>query len=315
MLGLISEEVLQDILKQTGSYDGSRPNHLVSGVFNKFDFQIRKKSEYNFSAFNNCLDVIKLAIEDDFKNDFQVETVFSVEVLKLIDLKSYKFREQSIGSQFKSTLFPEPIYIFYGYSTYYYLLNQYLGGGNLNSDKTQPKFTDIELQIFDGIIKRYLAYLQNGFQTLLAQTLSVESVISDVAEQNQKIKDTHFVAEYSFSIDKKNYKIALAIPRSFLVVLKENEEKSRTEGQKKLDPLWQKAVVNAFMKTPINLVVSLGKMDMPFEKSAQMKIGDTFTWDKENTQVSVIYEDRSIMMGTIGVVDGNFAIRVNESSR
>ncbi len=312
MSSLLPKEIIEDILNSTGAYGDGKVARVLKGDFKHFDFQVKKRSEFKLGVFEDGLDKFKELIESDWKLNYLPEFVLRRENAQLTELSRYTFRSQSVCCQYKSNIVADSFFIYFGRDSFFGLLNDYLGGAKLNSAKDAAQFTDIEMIFLKQVVERFEGFVSEAFSYLDKLDLKLVKVGLGESDQKREFSAKHLLCEYIFTVLGKDYKVALAMPQSFLVHLKEKQERENSVESLKPDPSWQSVVTKAFLTTSVELVANLGNLQVPFDKSLNLKPGDTFEWAKENTKITLYQDGKPRVIGTIGVVGENFAVRVDE---
>lgn len=315
MQGLLPDNIIQDLLQTTGAYGGGEPSRLVAnGTFKKFNFQQKKKSEFDVSIFEDSFDLIKKRIQEDWQAEFSPDCQLIRQKGELKDLNKYKLREESFCCQYKSELFADSFFIFLGRETFFCLLNYYLGGDLSVSEKSNAVLTDIEDGILQQLVKRLAEYYQQGLKTVYEVPLKFAKAPLSDADQKPDLKSDFLVSEMEMALNDKKFKLAIAVPLALLNLLKEQQQSGGDSVVKKLDPLWQKVISDACLDSQLDLKFQLDQLNIKFGESLNLKVGDVFPWDKSNNHLTVYYNEEPRMTGAIGIIDGNFAVRIDELS-
>ncbi|MCP5464775.1 MAG: FliM/FliN family flagellar motor switch protein [Deltaproteobacteria bacterium] len=312
MSELLSVEILEDILATTGATEDGEISRVVQGEFPKFDFKVKKRSEFDLSIFENSFDLVRAAVQTEISSLYLPECQIKRDGAELIDLKKYDFRAKAVCLQFKSNAIPGSFFVYFGRDTLFCLLNEYLGGGLLKRmSKNDDTLTDIEVSFLKKIGARLLGFTNEALNDLEVLNLELASVNLSESEQKKSFENPHLVTELYFSHKDTEFKIAFTVPSEFLTHMQEKLSDEGDDSQKR-DPEWQHAITNAFFTAKIPLVVSLGSFKIPFAKSITLKEGDFLPWDRSGNQVVLFQGEEVRMKGNLGVVNEQFAVRVNE---
>jgi len=312
MTPLVSHDLLKTILSETGVSESGTITRVLKGDFKRFDFQVKKNQELDFSFLTQGLDALKLALTEDWKANYLEGIEVTRDIENLIFLSKYQLKAESFCVQFKSVLTKDSFFVYFSAETFYHFFNTYMGGAGVEKAQSKRALTEIEKILFTQIAEGLRGLVDSSFSYLDKLDLKLKELNLSDEEQYKEFENKHLVTEFQFDVNKKSYKIALAIPSSFLEIQKEKMAQKESAQVNKKDPQWQQAITSAFLDTSIDLNVSLGSVVIPFEKSVSLKVGDIFVWDKQNPDVTIYQKDRARIHGTLGVVDGNFAVRVSE---
>ncbi|OVE81288.1 hypothetical protein BVY03_04195 [bacterium K02(2017)] len=313
MSELISHDILENILLNTGAIGTDKVNRILDGEFNLYDFKsTTKKEKVDYSFFDKGFDQIKRVVEENWKEHYIKDIVIEKNPAKITDLIKYKFRDSSFCIKICTPLIEEPFLIYFEKNTYYCLLNDYLGGLNLETNKDSKKLTDIEDHLLKQIINRLQMVMEDAFAYAEQCEFKVVQFDLSIDEQSDLLAEKYLFSEFYFSRKNKNYTFSISMPENFVNYIQDKANSEARLFEKKLDPIWKKTVLGAFLKTDLDLTVSLGKISIPFEKSINLKEGDFFLWDKVTPDVTMLQEDVPRIEGTLGVVEGNFAVQVKD---
>lgn len=312
MLGLLPDNLLQELLETTGAYEGIPSSRIVqTGQFKRFDFQPKKKSDFDIGIFEDIFDVLRNKIEDEWRQEFYPDCKLVRQKGETLDLAKAKVREGYLGCVFSTDVIPEPFFLFLSQETFFFFLNQYLGGQGLASDKKNQVLTEIELGILKKNMEKIAGFIEEALALIFPAKIKLEAVaIDDLAMKNQ-VRGEALAVEMAFPVNDEPKKFVFAVPSPFLNYLAE-QKKSGTDEAKQLDPIWQRVVSEACMDSVIEVVFKVDRIQIGFGASANMKPEDVLPWDKPDSQVIGSYADQVRMIGTIGRVDGNYAVRVDE---
>lgn len=312
MKGLLSQDILVDILKSTGAYKGSTVEHVIQGDFKRFNFQFKNKKEFDISVFEEPINKANKRIQEEWSGQYIEKCQLQREGLLFEELRDLEYRESSICVQIKSNVMEDSFFIYFQIDTFYCLLNEYLGGGELKSGKSANALTDIEMKLFQRIVTQIVelySYQLNRFSDLSLEV--VDFCMSD-KDQRKNFVEKYLVSESFFEKSGSRYGFIFAQPVTFLDFLKRKQEEDTESEHKRQDPLWQKVITNVFFNTALDFKISLGDIKISFAQSMNLKEGDMFDWDKENTQVILYQDDKPQLKGGLGVVGDNYAIRVED---
>lgn len=313
MKDLLPQEVIEELLLETGAYEEVRPTHLIkTGTFRNFSFKKKVKTDFNLKTIEEVLDQYLEKNLENWKELYDENCTMVRKPAEMIDVKRYKFREQAFCIEVNCSAIQDPFLIYFGKNTFFVLLNKYLGGGQIRSDKSSEDFTTIEAVFLKKEINQLMQILQNTFQKIFDFDLSVGRVNLTEKEQKSYFNKEFLVEELILNLSNQRFIYSICLPQSFLGALKNYMENASGGDQEDVDPLWQDTVIDAFMTSAVDLKAHIGDFSIPFEKSLNLQVGDVFPWEKQNTQVTVYYEGKPHMVGSMGVQGENYAIKVNE---
>ncbi|MBF0104144.1 MAG: FliM/FliN family flagellar motor switch protein [Deltaproteobacteria bacterium] len=312
MKDLLPQNVLDDILRETGAMDISAASRVFKGHFKRFDFEQKKKKTLDLAVFEKGLEKLTDSIEKDWKLNYFEDCAIQREKEQVENLAEYQFRENCFCSQLTTELIKESFLVYMSIETFYFLLNDYLGGENAESHKENEILTEIEQYFLKQIMEKICLHITRSFAYLGKLDLKLVNTEFAIEDQDKELYTKHLVVELVTEKEKDSFKFSLAIPLTFASYLEEKAAERTHVAGRQDDPLWQAAVTNAFYSSDLDLNVSLGQISIPFDRFLNLKAGEVFSWDKTSPQVTVYQYDKPVVKGTIGVVDGNFAVRVEE---
>lgn len=315
MKGLLPEELIQDLLKETGAYNKKEARRIIHTVGEFRPFQIKRKShsEFNLSLFEDVFDQLVISLQKDWKENFIKGCSIGRRESQLMSLKKFKFREESVCVLLKNKDVTEPFFFYMSPSGFYCLLNQYLGGLSMTSAKENiGELTEIESSVLKKITQSFLQCLQNDFASIHPSNLDIARLNLNEEGQKDFYKMEFLTVDFLLNFENDKHQFSLVIPISFLKFVKNILDSQDETEQKKTDPLWKKVVTKTVLSTDIDLKINMGEFSIPFEKSLNLKVGDVFTWEKYGPQVVVSFLERPRMKGTVGTVGENYAIHIDE---
>lgn len=311
--GLLPEDLIASLLEQTGAYNGGQASHLFDGITRPFDFAPKRKSDFSFDDFDEPLEILASRIAQDFKNEYYLDVAITRRPLNLAEAKKYRFRESSLCATFKADVFAEPLVVYFGYRTFFFIYNTFLGGASIPSDKGTEQLSDVEHKVFEEMQMRLSSLLTDLLKTVYEVNFKLDR--SEVKESDQRsfLSQEYLLADYSFADSGTDYPFAILVPRVLIEMVQEKKAREAENAKGKTDPSWKKVVTDAVMHSVVDLVVHLGQTQMNFADSINIKVGDVVMWDKENTEVQVRMGSDVRFVGAIGVIEGQFAIRVDHT--
>lgn len=311
MSNLISQDLLLKILDETGASDAGHISRVLSGEFPRFSFQVRKRSDFDLSVFEDCFDQFQKSISEDWNQSYLGgDAQFFRDPAQLTKLQAYPYRERCFCIPFKSSLVGGSFFVYLQEETFFMLLNSYLGGADIARPIARQELTTIEMTFFKKIVEIMGQNLSKALADLEDPHLTLGQFPLSSNDQKKEFENPFLLAETLCTFKENTYRYAVALPSSYLDHLKQKLE-SQDEKRGKMDPLWKKVITNAFMETPLDLKVLVTSITMPFSISVSLKAGDGLPWNKKDTSVLVMQGERPRMEATLGVIDDNFALKID----
>lgn len=312
MNGLISQDILNDILVTTGAYeshDGEK-RVLQFGDFRKFSFNIKHKDELNLSVFDNGLDALAALAERIWESYGLAGQKFKYEPITTVDAKNYDFREKALCCQMKIEGCEGSFFLYVNKESFYRLMNVYLGGKPTDSFKSRTALTEIEYIFYNELIGRLVKNLAGSFKYLANFEFQIVKSHIDEIDQIRSFGKKSFMIEFKDAADANVKQFVVFMPEPFMNFIKKKVDEARDSENRKLDPIWKQTVTTVVLNTHLDMKISIGQLTMPFAKSFNLKVGDVFEWNKTTSKVSLIHEDSVRLIGEMGVVGDNYAIKV-----
>lgn len=315
MKDLLPQELLHDLLQETGALGQGQASRLVKSVstFKPFRVVQKTQTDFNVTSFEPGFDNMVELFQKDWRKNFVDGCDIARREAVLVNLKKYRFREESIVSFLQSNLVAEPFLVLFSPKAYFYILNRYLGGGSVKNEREAVRqLTAIELSILERLCLSACTNFTAGFEEVFPTELKMRQLNVNEDGQREFLKADYLVVEFLMNIEGAKYQFAMGLPMSYLKFVKKQLDKNDSTEQKKSDPAWQRAVTDTVLDANVDLRINIGEFTVPFEKSLGLKPGDVFPWEKYGPQVVISILERPRLVGTIGALGENYAIKVDE---
>lgn len=313
MHGLISQDILSDILATTGAYeDLSGDRHVFKGGdFKRFFFNVRKRAEFNYASMNIGLDSFASVVERIWDSYGLSGQNLSHRIVKNVDPHGYKFRETSFCTQlFQQDCDASPL-MYYSNKEFYHLMNIYMGGRPTDAFKVRTVLTDIESIFFAELSGRLARNFSMALKYLALIDLKPIKFGMDEIDQIRVFSKKYIAIE--FIRENTNEPVfSILLPEAFLQYLMKAMDEMRDSENRKLNPIWKQVVTQVVLNSHIDFNLSIGQLQIPFSKSFNLQVGDVFDWNKTDSKVRLRDEVGTRVVGEMGVVGENYAIKVEE---
>ena len=317
MHGLISQDILNDILSSTGAYDDelSDDRHIYqAGAIDtkKFTFNIKRRSEFNFGNFDNGLNAYTSIVERIWESYGFSGLKFAYKLTQNVDPHEYQFREKSFCSQLNQDGCRSSIFLYVSNDPFYKLMNVYLGGKPTDAYKVRSVLTEIEYIFHNELVARLSKNFSHSLKYIAnLEILPVKNAIDNI-DQLRNFEKKYVSIEFFLSENEDKPIFSFLIPDGFIKFLSKRMEEFSDSENRKLDPIWRKIITDVVLNSYIDFKISVGEIKMPFAKSYQLQVGDVFDWEKSNSKIMLIDEVRTRLIGEMGVVGENYAIKVED---
>lgn len=316
MEDLLPKELLAKILNETGGTDPGKAAHLVKTVtnFRRFAVPPRAVEELDLNRFTPVFDRFAAHVQSEWQRSYAEAATIARKEQRLTNLRKYRFREESVAGEITCAGFSEPGFFFMHPATFYFIMNRYFGGGTFRSELENHEMTAVEKEFMRRLTQNLVELLAKAMRFIAPLEMSLNRLPAGLDVQVEWLDAPMAVCDLIFAEGDRKMHFSVVLPEAWLRNVVKRVEQA-DEFHRKSDPMWQKAVRENLMNSTVTLKAELGVIAVPFMQSVNLKVGDVLPWNFTEPRVTLTLDGRQRFIGMIGKVDGNYAIRVDETMK
>lgn len=329
MSNILTQSQIDDLLNsvQGGGMNETQLEEEVSTKkIKKYDFHTPKKYTRDrlkliFSIYENYARVISSYLTSLLRLSFQVE---------LIDIEEQKYYEFNnalsehdlitlVDTKLTDSDDNECVMIQISNQIMYSMIDRMLGGtGESDDANSSNEFTDIELSLYEIVMKHIIPIMKDAWQSYLDVDLQFSKIESN-PRLVQTIGSDEIVVIVILSIEVKGTtgQINICLPGSLLDNVFKLFEISRDVSNKRKDFVDERSpeeILSSLKESTMQIKARLGQVDVLMEDLYQLQVGDVINLKiPQDSDVQMCIENKPWFKGRMGVHKGNMAVKINGS--
>lgn len=301
--------------------DSSEPEKNKEDVnYKKYDFYSPKKfTRDKLKLLNSIYENYSRILASKASNMFRVNCEF--EVIGVEEQRYYEFSNAINDNDIVSFMdieLPEvdkgaPILMHVNNRLMLGMIDRILGGEGEDIDiKTDYKYTDVEISLYDYIMARLSPNMKEAWSNYIdADFKYVNSRMNQNVGQVIGMDETVVIIIINAKIGQTESKLTLCIPGSLLSLIFEvhENENVRIRGSKtnKEDEI----ILNNIKSSEMEIKVRLGDAEMKMRDAYNLRVGDVINLGRPKDSEVYMYVDDSVWFtGVLGVHKKNVAVKI-----
>lgn len=326
MSNILSQSQIDELLnsvKEGGESEKQLDNDIAAKKIRKYDFHTPKKYtkdrlKFIFSIYENYARVITSYFTSLFRLACTVE---------LLDIEEQKYHEFNnalnehdlialVDTKMNNSDDDDYIMIQVSNQIMYAMMDRMLGGNGEGGEVTSNSgFTDIELSIYEVIVKHMLPIMKDAWQNYLEVDFQLAKIESN-PRLLQTIGADEVVVIVILSIESKGTtgQINICLPGRILDTVFKTFGKTKEVGRRK-DSQNEKSpeeIFTSIKDSTLEILAKLGEAEVLMGDIYQMQVGDVINLKKpQNSDVLLYIENKPWFKGKMGVQNGSMAVKIN----
>lgn len=259
-------------------------SHLTSILRLATDIELVNIEEQRYFEFNNALT----------END-----ILSLTYAKL-DNKVYK---------------SDPILVQITNQTLFCMIDRMLGGEGDAFEDNFNGYTDIELALYENIIKHIIPHMSDSWKNYLKVNFEYQKYeVNPRLIQNISMDEIVVIIVFDIKIKDINGKINVCIPGNLLTnifMIIENEISNNNKRKDNSVNSSAEDILKSIKKTALEIKGSLGQAELMLKDIYDLKVGDVIKLDKpKDADIMLYIEEKPWFTAKLGVYKQYIAVRV-----
>ena len=309
----VEDEILKEDSKKYRNYDFYSPKK-----FTKDKLNIIKKSYDNYcrivsSRINSLLRVVSevnlITVEEERYYEFN-NALLDTDILSLIDVKIRDNDDR--GNIFVHITTP----LMLG------MIDRMLGGNGDNSVEhiqSSYVYTDIELMLYENILKHLIGVMKDGWSSYLDTEFNVSRLeTSQGLLQEIGMDEIVIIVVIEVVIDNLSGKMSICIPNTLLTNIFSVIERKKTYHNKvgNNEDKSSQAIFGAIKQSTLDVSARIGDATVLMQDIYSLKVGDIINMNvPKDSDVDIFVEDRQWFRGSLGVHNKNIAVRISDADK
>jgi len=301
-------QVFEDASKKERKYDFRTPKKftkdelkLLDSVYSNY---ARVISSHLTSILRLACEVNLIDIEEqkyfEFNNALNENDILSVININMPDAK-YE---------------PDPVLMQISNPIVYSMMNRMLGGEGDTDNEDHGEFTDIEIELYSGLIHHIVPLMDNSWQNYYDIKFKFSNVeVNPRLMQTVSTDDTVVIVVLDITINDVTGTINICLPGNALEVILKSFEAGKSTAHRRKESENGKAQTDILYNisgSMLEVRVNLGNSQVMLKDILNMKRGDIINLNKSrNADAVVCVEDKPWFTGELGMQKQNVAVKIN----
>jgi flagellar motor switch protein FliM len=195
------------------------------------------------------------------------------------------------------------------------MLDRLLGGMGVSN--IREELTDVEISIIKDTLRRMLAYMPEGWQTLVPATDDVELIALEMSPVTaQIVPPTDIVALITINVEIGSYLglITICIPYAALEeVINSLTRQSTYKNDKFAGEDTREFIISKLANTTLPVKIVLARGQLSFREATQLQVGDVVKLSTVPSEKAEIWIGEELkFLGRPGQIGKNFSVAISE---
>ncbi|MEE8575420.1 MAG: flagellar motor switch protein FliM [Thermodesulfobacteriota bacterium] len=195
------------------------------------------------------------------------------------------------------------------------ILDNYFGGTGKEVARVEGReFTTFEQKVIKKIVNRVFIDMQTSWKPVY--NLDFVYNRQEMSPQFVNVVDTDeivIVSSFLIEVAGQSSTMSICIPYSSMEPLKEKLYASYHGDNMDIDIKWAEMMEDEIRKISLELSSEIGRTTIGIENLLSLEVGDILMLDHSKSEASIVnVEDKVKFLGTHGVSNGNYAVKITE---
>ncbi|WP_027400161.1 flagellar motor switch protein FliM [Anaerovorax odorimutans] len=329
MSNILTQSQIDELLnsvKEGAMNEEQLDDEVSSKKIRKYDFHTPKKYTKDrlkliFSIYENYARVISSYLTSLLRLNFNVE---------LMDVEEQRYYEFNnalndddlialVDTKLSDSEENEQIMVQISNHTMYTMIDRMLGGvGDYEEESATHGFTDIELSIYEVLLKHILPIMKDAWQNYLDLNLEFAKI-----ESNPRLVQTIgsdeivVIVILSIELNETTGQINICLPGRLLDNVFTFFEKMREVNNKRKtfqDEASPEEILSSIKDSTLEITAKLGEAQVLMKDIYQLKAGDVINLKKpQDSDIYLYIEKKPWFRGKMGTHRGSMAVKINGS--
>lgn len=213
----------------------------------------------------------------------------------------------------------EPVMMQFSNSIMHAMIERMLGGTGDLDDEDFEGYTEIELSLYESIVKHMVPVMKETWSNYLDLDFHFTKVEPNPKLiQNIGVDEIVIIVLFNLEFREMKGTLNICLPGSLVENIFKSFDKAMEAGNKRKEHQNEKspeAIFENLKDTSLTIEAKLGKAEIMFSDMYHLKVGDILNLGKHKDSDILLYiEDEPWFKGKLGVQKGNMAVKIKASA-